>query len=345
MEVGRTRIGYPCINLSIGCTPASGFRLAHYSERRLLSTVASNLSCLQKILLWNAERGLLFFRISSDTVPFASHPVCDVRWWRVFGSELRELGDFIRKKCMRISMHPDQFVLLNSPRPSVVRNSVAELVYHARLLDAMGLGEDAKVQIHSGGLYGDREGALRRFAEAFLCLPEEVRRRLAVENDDRLFGIQDVMELHRRTGAPVLLDVFHHETMERGNGRVEGPRAALELAAATWRRADGPPMVDYSSQEPGARPGAHARTLDAAHFSAFLRSTAGMRYDLMLEIKDKERSAIRALALLGTLPPSPTSKSTRSSRASHSSSSPALFSKALNQHTMLCEHLHNGVAI
>ncbi|MEM2976133.1 MAG: UV DNA damage repair endonuclease UvsE [Thermoplasmata archaeon] len=293
------RIGYPCINLSIGCTPASGFRLAHYSERRLLSTVASNLSCLRKILVWNAERGLLFFRISSDTVPFASHKVCDVRWWRVFGSELRELGDFIRKKCMRISMHPDQFVLLNSPRPSVVRSSVAELVYHARLLDAMGLGEDAKVQIHAGGLYGDREGALRRFAEVHLVLPEEVRRRLAVENDDRLFGIQDVMELHRRTGAPVVFDALHHETMERRRGRDGEPRAALALATATWTGADGPPMVDYSSQEPGARPGAHARTLDAAHFSAFLRSTVGMGYDLMLEIKDKERSAFRALGLLG----------------------------------------------
>ncbi|MBP7865738.1 MAG: UV DNA damage repair endonuclease UvsE [Acidobacteria bacterium] len=292
------RIGYPCINRSIGCSANRTFRLASWSPDRFLETVAANLDCLGRILSFNAANGIRFFRVTSDLVPFASHPVCDVDWPVRLGEAFATAGALARTLDVRLAMHPDQFVVINSPDPGVRERSTAELVYHARALDALGCGLEAKIQIHAGGLYGDRGAALDRFARTCDTLPDAVRRRLVVENDDRLFPLADGLEIHRRTGLPVLLDVFHHAVLNRG----EPLREALEAAAATWGKSDGAPIVDYSSQEPARRPGTHAQTLDPADFTRFLAVARPLDPDVMLEIKDKESSALAALALLPRTP-------------------------------------------
>ncbi|MDD4256054.1 MAG: UV DNA damage repair endonuclease UvsE, partial [Methanofollis sp.] len=98
------RIGYPCMNTAIGCTSARTFRLKSWSEERFLSTVAENLSCLSRILIFNAEHGLLFFRVTSDLVPFASHPVNALDWPAIFAEEFAGIGAFVRGRGMRISL-------------------------------------------------------------------------------------------------------------------------------------------------------------------------------------------------------------------------------------------------
>jgi UV DNA damage endonuclease len=285
------RIGYPCQNLTVGCTSGGTFRLASYSATRLEETVAANLACLGTILRFNAEEGILFFRITSDLVPFASHPVCRARWRRRFAGELAALGRFMRGRRMRATMHPDQFTLINSMDAGIFGRSARELAYHAEVLDLMGLGPDAKIQIHVGGAYGDKAAAIRRFAARFRRLSPDVRRRLAVENDDRIFTLADCLAIHAETGAPVVFDAFHHRLNPSG----ESPAEAVALAARTWRHADGPPMVDYSEQRRGARRGSHADSISIARFKRFLAETRPHDFDLMLEIKDKERSAIRAI--------------------------------------------------
>ena len=289
------RIGYPCINRSLAPGGRSGctFRLASYSPPRFRDTVAANLTGLSEILQYNAAHGFLFFRITSQLVPFASHPVCRLRWWQEFAAEFRALGRQVREQAMRISLHPDQFTLLNAVNPDIVARSVAELRYHCRVLDAMELGPAAKVQIHVGGVYGDKPAALARFAAAYATLPEPIRRRLVIENDERHYGLADCLELHQQTGVPVLFDFFHHALNNRG----ESVAAAIRAAAGTWAPADGCLMTDYSSQEPGQRRGTHAATLDAAAFRRTLRASNPCNFDIMLEIKDKELSAARALAL------------------------------------------------
>lgn len=285
------KIGYPCINLSIGCTANSTFRLKNYSEKNLIEKVNNNLDCLQKILEFNVKHSILFFRISSDIVPFASHPVNKFKWQIHFKKRFEEIGKYIKENNFRISMHPDQFVLLNSPDRKIVRNSIKELIYHCEILNLMELDETAKVQIHIGGVYDDKRKSVERFIKNYNQLPVNVKARLVVENDERLYSLNDCLHISQEVGIPVLFDYFHHSCFNNGESYLD----ALKSAMKTWHKRDGLLMVDYSTQKRGAKIGTHAHHINLKDFENFIKSTLEFDFDIMLEIKDKERSALRAL--------------------------------------------------
>jgi UV DNA damage endonuclease len=287
------KIGYPCLNLTIGCKADRTFRLKSFSEQRLVETVTGNLDCLQKILRWNVERNILFFRITSDLVPFASHPVCRFDWQGHFRETFARLGEFIRAHRIRISMHPDPFTLINSRDEAIFDRSRRELLYHAQVLDAMGLDRTAKIQIHVGGVYNDRAGSIKRFIERFGRLDRAARDRLVVENDEKSYSLRDCLITHEGTGLPVLFDVFHHSILNHG----EDLRTCLDRTGQTWRAEDGIPMVDYSTQAAGKPIGSHAPSIDIEDFRAFLTGSRPYDFDIMLEIKDKEASAQKAVAV------------------------------------------------
>jgi UV DNA damage endonuclease len=296
------KIGYPCINNSILRTCPSTFRLTSYSENKLIQTARSNLNHLSQILDYNVNHGLLFFRISSDLIPFASHPICKLNWYELFQSEFEQIGFFIRENDIRVSMHPDQFVVLNSPNSRIIENSISELKYHCMVLDAMRLDETAKVQIHIGGVYGNKIEALTRFARTYNTLDNAIRRRLVIENDDHLYHLRDCLELNRQINIPTVFDIFHHELLSNG----EPLKFALREAMSTWdKNKDGLPIIDYSSPHMGnneesikGRRGKHAERIDAKLFKKFLKETESLNFDVMLEIKDKEKSALKALRIL-----------------------------------------------
>jgi UV DNA damage endonuclease len=288
------KIGYPCLNYTLDCSSARTFRLRSYSPERFIRTVESNLDCLERILRFNADRGLLFFRLTSDLIPFASHAAAEgFDWGERFAERLRRLGDFAHDNNLRLAMHPDQFVLLNSPAEKVLKNSLAELRYHARVLDLMGMEEAAKIQIHVGGVYRDKTLSLFRFMDRYLDLEEPLRRRLVIENDDRHYGLKDCLMIHLVTGVPVVLDILHHRLRNSG----ESVHEALAVASATWGGDDGLPVVDYAVQKPGGRRGSHADHLEETDFRTFLHESQPYDFDMMLEIKDKEQSALRALEI------------------------------------------------
>lgn len=287
------RIGYPCINRSAKCSPSRTFRLASYSDERLRKTIPENLACLASIFSYNVSNGIFFFRITSDVVPFASHPVCKFPWQTHFSEEFRRIGEYVKSHRFRISMHPDQFVLLNTPTREILDRSVADLNYQVQVLDLMELDSTAKIQLHVGGIYGDKSAGIQRFVDTYEHLDESIRRRLVIENDERLYSVSDCLAIHDRTGIPVLFDVFHH-SMNNNNECVPD---LFSLLKATWKVADGIPMVDYSSQQPGKRAGAHADSIDRKDFRSFLQSSMPFDIDIMLEIKDKEKSALLALSI------------------------------------------------
>ena len=287
------RIGYPCINTTIGCKSSRTFRLKSYSEERLIETVENNLGCLMRIMQFNVRHNILFFRITSDLVPFASHPICQFNWQEHFKKRFKAIGDFTKNHGIRISMHPNQFTIINSIDNKVFQNSLRELTYHTQVLDLMELDTSAKIQIHIGGVYGNKEKSIKRFIDRFEKLDETIKKRLVIENDDRRYKLKDCLQINAETEIPVLFDVFHHEANNSG----ETIREAFDAFTKTWKKKDGIPMVDYSSQQIGKLKGKHVDSIDLEHFKKLLEETRPLDFDVMLEIKDKEKSAIKAIKL------------------------------------------------
>lgn len=288
------KIGYPCINRSLPCKGDRTFRLRSYSEERLSQTIQNNLNCLFQILHFNVDHGILFFRITSDLIPFASHPICTFPWRTQFKERFEEIGQFIKNNDLRISMHPDQFIVLNTPRKDVLQRSIAELSYHATILDLLKLDETAKIQLHVGGVYNDKPQSIERFIKCYSSLDLPIKRRLVIENDEKSYSLDECLQIHERTKIPVLFDYFHHTLLNKQEPLCQ----ILEACHKTWQKNDGMPMIDYSSQKPHMTRGAHAEHLDLSDFLFFLDHSTPYDFDLMLEIKDKEKSAIKALQIL-----------------------------------------------
>jgi UV DNA damage endonuclease len=285
------KIGYPCINLTMGCRGNRTFRLRSYSDQRLIETVGNNLDCLLEMLKFNVVNNLMFFRITSDLVPFASHPVCRLDWLSYFKEQFLAVGAFIKSNNIRISMHPGQYTVINSFDNGIVARSIRELQYHTDLLDALGLDQSAKVQIHVGGVYGNKEKSMRRFIDRYHNLGNAIKRRLVIENDDRSYSLDDCLKIHGETGLPVLFDTYHNEANKSGYSTADG----LAAIANTWHDHDGIPMVDYSDYRAAGPKASHAESIDISNFVRFLRATKSHDCDIMLEIKDKEQSALRAV--------------------------------------------------
>jgi len=254
-------------------------RLANATPQRLREVTALNLDALDAILRWNVEHDIAVFRVSSNTIPFGSHPVNTVRWWDEFAERLDEIGRLMDG--MAISTHPGQYTVLGSARPEVVAASLSELEYQALLLRSFGLDASHKLVVHLSG-------TAERFLAAVERLSDDARARLVVENDER-WSLEEVLAL----GLPVVFDVFHHRLRP---SLVELQlRDAVLLAGETWTTRQ---EVHFSTQDPGKRPGAHSATLDRAAFAEFVDAVGDLPLDCVLEVKDKERSALAAQELL-----------------------------------------------
>jgi len=287
------KIGYPCINWSIECSGNKTFRLKSYYEDRLKTTVKNNLDCLEKILKYNVDNNVLFFRITSDLVPFASHPICTFNWQNYFKEDFIRIGQLIQQNDIRISMHPDQFIVLNSPDKNVVQKSIKELLYHVQILDLMELDSMAKIQLHIGGVYNDKKNSMDRFIQQYKKLDSMIKKRLVIENDDRIYSLKDCLYVNQKTNIPILFDVFHHSILNNG----EAINDSVETCARSWDKKDGLLMVDYSSQRLGENKGRHTETIDINNFKLFLDETKPYDFDIMLEIKDKEKSVLKAIKM------------------------------------------------
>jgi UV DNA damage endonuclease len=288
------RLGYACVNTQLP-SPARTARLSNLTGDRILALIDGNLDALEAILRWNRAHGIRVFRLSSNVIPFASHPANDVRWWEIFASRLAQLGRLVRAAGMRISTHPGQYIVLSSTREDVVAAAVAELEYQDRLLTALGLDCSHKIVLHPGSGRPDPDSARERFAAGYERLSAGAAARLTIENDER-WPLATALAWAERLGVPVVFDAFHHQlapSLEELD-----VRELVQRAGETWRRQDGRQEVHFSTQAPGKRAGAHAETIDLDAFAKFVCEVGDLPLDCILEVKDKERSVLRAHELL-----------------------------------------------
>ena len=138
---------------------------------KLLEVTKQNIENTRRILYYNTAHQIDVYRLSSSIVPLATHP--DVEWDFVtpFKKEWRELGNWVKQHQLRVSFHPNQFTLFTSPKDEITKNAVKDMVFHYKMLEAMGVEDHSYINIHVGGAYGDKESATARFHENLKQLP------------------------------------------------------------------------------------------------------------------------------------------------------------------------------
>ncbi|MBU3189278.1 UV DNA damage repair endonuclease UvsE [Clostridium bowmanii] len=284
------KIGYACIPLTINARTNRKLTLKNFSEKMLLEVVEQNLIDLREILENNEKYNIKLFRISSDIVPLGSHSINEVDWHEHFQNELKEIGEFIKKSDMRVSMHPGQYTVLNAEKEDIVEKAIKDLEYHARFLDALGVDSSNKIILHIGGGYGDKSLAMIRFIGNFKRLSASVKNRLVIENDDRTFNINDLLFISDEINIPVIFDNLHHECNHEIDVTI---KEIMSKVAKTWKKEDGDPKVHYSQQDINKHVGAHSKTIAVKEFLKYFKEVNEFNFDIMLEVKDKDISAIK----------------------------------------------------
>jgi UV DNA damage endonuclease len=309
------RLGFACVVLGREGLKAHDARRWQNNPHLRVS-----IGYLHAIFDYLDEVDIRMYRLSSGVAPYITHPDLPQFWNQIeeCRDELAALGAKARRYDLRLSSHPGQYSLLNAVDDVVYANSLRDFDYHVALLDALGMPPDHKVVTHVGGVYDDKEASRDRFVARYETLPERVKARLVVENDETHYGLPDVLAIHERVGIPVVWDWLHHAVYNPAGIPAD---EATRLMTATWP-AGQTPKIHFSSQrrEPrqiarkdrktGARilseapaaPGQHADDIDAAEFAAYLASVREVPFDIMLEAKNKDLALLKLRADLAALP-------------------------------------------
>lgn len=291
-------IGYACQTVGVPDTRLRSCTMKTANEANLTTIIAYNLEALDRILDYNIANDIKLFRISSDLIPFGSSPANTLNWWEIFGDKFIMLGNKIAQNHIRVSMHPGQYTVLNSPNALVVDRAVKDLEYHNRVLDCLNLDKTHKIILHIGGIYNDIEQATLRFIDQYNTLSQGIKNRLILENDDKLFNIKDVLEIASKVQAPVVFDNLHHKI-----NLCEGEQDEfiwIRECQKTWKAEDGSQKIHYSQQHPQKRTGSHSDTISAKEFAEFYQGLNREDIDIMLEVKDKNLSTVKCMNVIST---------------------------------------------
>ena len=277
------QLGYPTQNLTLQASTNRTLRLASLVDvEKVKGLVRENIADLKRILRWNAEHGVGLFRMGQNLIPFASHPAFPYEWETEHGEILREAGELARDLGIRLSMHPGQYINPGSPKPDVVQRSLTELRYVARVFDLLGSSDSVAV-LHMGGAHADKQGSAARFIEVMRS-EARILHYLALENDERVWTVDEVTRTANALGIPAITDAFHHDLNPGGLTLKE----ALDLSLPTWTPRGVRPKLHLSSQDPAKQAGAHAYSVDSRDWQALLGVIGGRDVDVMVEAKGKE---------------------------------------------------------
>ncbi len=302
----RMNIGYACINMQLsypqkyggkekGVKPITTGR--SMIKRTFLSKgvdyaselALANTMDLDKIIDWNILNGYNFFRITSELAPWKSeyewNDLKDIERIKMY---LHSAGVKAKSHNLRITSHPGPFNVLTSPHPHVVDNCITDLTIHGEVFDMMGLSRTPhnKINIHIGGAYGDKESAMERFCVNFERLPDSVKSRLTVENDDKasMYSVKDLYEgVYKRIGIPIVFDYHHHKFCTGDLSEQQ----ALEMAISTWPKGI-TPATHYSESRRDEQKDEKIRVQAHSDYVYDKIETYGNEIDVMVEAKHKE---------------------------------------------------------
>ena len=285
-------LGYACINMSLGKNVTTNRSMVKrtFNSKGLdyVSELAlANSKDLLKILVWNKNNNIKFFRLSSAMVPWGDGlDLTTLKDYNEISTALRKAGDYAKANGIRITSHPGPFVVLTSPKENVVEAAIKDLELHGKIFDLLGLSQTPynKINIHCNGVYGDKLSAMDRFCENYLKLSDSVKKRLTVENDDKasMYNVKDLMYIHNRINIPIVFD-YHHHLFNTGDLSEE---EALKLAITTW--GDITPVVHYSESKALHEENNKLKPQAHSDYIKSLPNTYGLNVDIMVEAKAKE---------------------------------------------------------
>ena len=262
--------------------------------RKLERIAAENLHNTLRLLRHNRANDIHIYRFSSKLIPLFGHEL--LKGWDPFpvlADDFANIGSYVREHHMRTGFHPDHFTVLSTPRKEVLESSYEVLDYHVRMLEAMGLDERAKCNIHIGGAYNDKAKTMTRFLQQFAAMSERIRSRIVLENDDKTFNALETLTACELLNVPMVLDIHHHAVNNNGESYSElWPRIL-----ATWKTQNLPPKIHASSPKSEKDPRGHADYLNAPDLIHFLNEIVEItpELDVMIEAKMKDGALFRLM--------------------------------------------------
>ncbi|ERI94816.1 UV damage endonuclease UvdE [Clostridiales bacterium oral taxon 876 str. F0540] len=306
----RIRIGYVAIALNLPkVTSSSTVTYTNYQKlssseqklNKLKQVTLSNIDDLYKILQYNVENNIHFYRITSALVPLATHPdVADWDYRKIFSIDFKHVGKFIKDNNMRVDTHPDEFNVINSIREEVVISAKRNLWSHVHLFDDMQY-PNGRMVLHIGGAQGGKEVAMQRFIDNFKNFPCEITDRLMLENDDKTFTATEVLYICRETGAPIVFDVHHHMCNNTG----ETVESLISDIFKTWESQPLPAKFHFSTPRDTEKDRKHADYINAEDFVSFIEICRPLDkdFDIMLEAKMKDKALFQLVKDIKVLRP------------------------------------------
>lgn len=263
-------------------------------HNRVEALARQNIANTIRILRYNKAYGINLYRFTSKIIPLATHAEFNNwDWKKELKSNFEELGSVVKETGIRVSTHPDHFVLLNSPREEVLKNSIKDLDYHCTMFELMGLDYEYKIVLHIGGMYKNKENSISRLYESFSSLSNRIRSRIILENDDKLYNMEDVLGICRHLNIPMVLDI-HHDMCNPSKTKVKD---LINDVFNTWKNEIFPPKIHLSSPKSETDIRSHHDYINADEFAAFLQEIKGSTgdFDVMIEAKMKDMALFKLM--------------------------------------------------
>lgn len=295
------RLGYVAKSQTLETiTSSSTITYSNFSKeedyQKLATRIRSNLQSLITILTYNQKNNIHFYRLSSNLIPLATHPKVSFDYIKSYLTYYHTIATLLHKTNMRVDMHPSNYCILNSTRKEVVAASIEILKYHYRLLEAMQI-TNKLVILHIGSSTFGKQNSLTRFIHNFQKLPPHLQQIIAIENDDKVFNIEDCLYLANILHIPVVLDYHHFQC----NPAPLDITTYLEAVLNTWKNQR--PKIHFSSPRSKKEFRAHHDYINSEEFIKFLSllkkySSNYDGLDIMLEAKAKDEALFRLIRQL-----------------------------------------------
>lgn len=297
------RLGYVAMSTELkNASPSQTMTFAQFQKindreaaiRKLERIALSNLHNTLRLLKHSVASDIHFYRFTSRLIPLANHEELeDWNYIKPLKKELREVGDFVKNNEIRVDFHPDHFVLLNSAKKHILKNSIRTLKLHYLLLKNMGVDATHRCVMHVGGNYKETERSLERFIENWMVVPSSIQKMIMLENDDTSFTLEDVLYLCEKLEIPLVFD-YHHHLAHHHNADWG---AHWERIVKTWSHSPLPIKMHISSPKSDTAFRYHSDYVDCDMFFNFLKEINGStpQIDCMIEAKKKDRALFRLM--------------------------------------------------